>query len=160
MFGIVDAAVDPHSLDQTVATPSWWYFQALDEDDPLRRFLFAHWGLETLAAKFCKANREILTSRIAADYGLPAKSILWPTPKGSDRPARNVEFHFALLAWALKGAHAQIDIDQFRQLADIRNKLSHGDHVDHASLPPNEAIRLLREYLKLVTEYDPGGPMP
>jgi hypothetical protein len=150
MFDVLDAAVAPRDLDKAVATPSWFYFQAMNETDQLRRFLFAHWGLEVLAAKFCKAHRDSLTSRIVSELGLPAKSLFWPTPAGSDRPARNIEFQFALMAWALRSSAAQADIDEFKDLAEIRNKLSHGERVDHASLPREDGVRLLRKYLTLV----------
>ncbi|WP_454042948.1 hypothetical protein [Cellulosimicrobium sp. Marseille-Q8652] len=158
LFDVLNAAGSPRDSDRIAATPSWWYFQAMDEPDALRRFLFAHWGLEALAAKFCKVNRDRISGAIASDYGLPAKSLLWPTPDGSDRPARNIEFQFALMAWGLKGADAQADIDQFKRLADLRNRLSHGERVDHSSLPRHDGFLLLREYLSLVFGHDPDRP--
>ena len=151
-----DSIEEPRPQDAVIKTPSWWYFQAMQETDPLKRFLYSHWGLEVLAAKFSKAHRDLIVDRIAAEWGLPARSLLWPTPDGSDRPERNVEFTFALMAWAVKGPDAETDIARFRTLAGIRNKLSHGERINHSDLPRHEGYLMLRDYLTLMANYDPA----
>lgn len=151
-----DAIEQPKPQDAVIGTPAWWYFQAMGETDPLKRFLFSHWGLEVLATKFSKAHRVRIADRVTAELGLPARVLLWPTPEGSDRPERNVEFAFALMAWAVKGSEAEADIARFRALARTRNKLSHGERIRHSDLPRHEGYLLLRDYLALAANHAPA----
>lgn len=134
--------------------PGRWATAALREhDDSFRRFMFAHFGLETLCNVFSAQ-----TSRVAAVIdelttlsGAPLHELVWPVPDDeSAHPHRALVFKFTVMAIAVSRDSAADDIALFRRLHKERNQLAHGKHLDLTKLPADEAEDLLRRYLSLV----------
>jgi hypothetical protein len=138
-----------------IATPSRWFHAALavDSQDPLRRFLFAFFGLEVLVNKAEKTWR--LRDRVGQELsnelgGLPADVLMWPVLRDDEAPFRNLVFRFACLAISLSRNTAEQDVAEFRKLVKVRNDLAHGEPTILDSLPAWPSIDLLRRYLSLV----------
>jgi hypothetical protein len=149
------------AAQKALRTPAKWYWDALREDqDQLRQFLFAWFGLETLANKF--------GSRVAKEYvaelsqrldGLPLDQLVWPQNPDQD-PYRNVSFNFAIMASKLSPTSSAMDTAKFIEIARVRNNLAHGAGSDHLQrLPWADAVELLGRYLNLVSG-DVSAPAP
>jgi hypothetical protein len=127
-----------------------WLTAALAEDkDKLRRFQFAFFGLEILANKVGKDVEEAVVADLSAEIGVPVTHLIWPSPKESDSPWRNLTFRFAMMAFRVHRHTAGEDIERFNALARQRNGLAHGQAADEdiENLQDNEAISLLERYL-------------
>ena len=143
-------------------TASRWLWAALAEDeDRLRRFLFAFFGLEVLVNKTWSRVKTAVISELSADLGgFPVEELMWPTGRDeSYTPERNLTFKFTLLAVALSRPTAPEDVATFKTLAAARNKLAHGAAESIELLPSNETISLLRRYLSLVAKADVDGSL-
>ena len=160
---VVSLSAMPGRAEGMLATPARWLTAASREsDDILRRFLFAYFGLETLANKIGR----LVKARVVADVrlsmdGAPIDQLVWPSPRESDAPHRNVVFNFTCMAIALApdAAAAAVDVEQFRQVHRLRNELAHGDHVDLDALPAGKARGLLARYVPLVAEAIRAGDL-
>ena len=133
-----------------------WFTAALGEDkDKLRRFQFAFFGLEILANKVGKDVEEAVVSDLSAELGVPVTHLVWPSPRESDSPWRNLTFRFAMMALRVHRDSAAEDIKRFNALAQQRNGLAHGQSADEdlKALPDNEAISLLQRYVAGVMRY-------
>jgi hypothetical protein len=142
------------AVSSVVVTPSRWLQAALAErQDPLRRFLFAFFGLEVLVNKVEKAwkLRDEVGSELSKELGgAPIDVLMWPVSRDDEAPFRNLVFRFACLAISLSRSTAIQDVAEFRQLVRTRNALAHGEPTTIDSLPAWPCIELLRRYLSLV----------
>ncbi|ALE06262.1 hypothetical protein AL755_13655 [Arthrobacter sp. ERGS1:01] len=137
--------------DRAITAPARWLTAARREpDDPFRRFMFAFFGLEMLAAKFYKADGKRTVKGIESTVNIPLTELFWPLPDDESRdPWRRTMFKFAIMAVALSD-RAREDIDSFRPLMKSRNEIAHGSNVDIQTLPATEAEALFGRYLGLV----------
>lgn len=137
-----------------------WLSAALTEEDPLRRFQFAFFGLETLVNKLAGQIKPLVIRELTtASGGLPMQQLMWPTPKDADSPWRNLTFKFAMLAVHVSSDTSGADVEEFQALAKRRNQLSHGDSSEDEvdTLPAWPAIDLLQRYLShVVTAHTRG----
>lgn len=147
---------------ELVRTAARWLTAALlEEEDVLRRFQFAFFGLEVLANKVGKRVEDSVIADLTAEVGLPVRHLVWPAPSDDGSPSRNITFRFAVMAVRVARHNADADIAQFRELAKERNRLSHGSVTDDGieNLPADQAIELLRHYLQLVTGAAAAGSL-
>lgn len=146
---------------ELLQTASRWLWAALAEDDMLRRFQFAFFGLEVLTNKLAKKMRTDVATTISTELGFPVEQLFWPTPEDPDTPRRNVVFNFAVMTIGLARRGAGEDIERFRALVKVRHKLSHGNwnEADDLVLPGSQAIELLQRYLSLAADADQAGAL-
>ncbi len=142
------------AVRSVIATSSRWFHAALAEkQDPLRRFLFAFFGLEVLVNKVAKSWK--LRDQVGAELskelgGVPVDALIWPVQGDDGLPSRNLTFRFACLATLLSRNTAIHDVLEFHNVARARHRLAHGEPTDLDSLPAWPCIELLRRYLSLV----------
>lgn len=148
------ADMRPESGNLLRAASRWLFAALAEESDPLRKFLFAFFGLEVLANKVGKRVEGSVVQSLTVELGLPVTHLVWPTPREADSPWRSLTFRFAMMAVHLNREEASADIDTFRDLAKSRNDLSHGaaTEEDVEQLPCHVAIELLQRYLSLAVE--------
>jgi hypothetical protein len=159
-FDSLGSAVERVAGDHQPANDLWqsgsqWLLAAMgQEDDALRSFLFAFIGLEALTNSFGKVFEKTVVSELGAELGVAMEHLTWPSPRDSDAPWRNLVYRFALMAIHLDRAHATTDIDEFKELAAMRNGMAHGRSGpgDVDELPGHRSIALLRKYLGLAAQ--------
>jgi|NGEPerStandDraft_6_1074524.scaffolds.fasta_scaffold31521_4 hypothetical protein len=135
---------------RTSGAAEWFVAALAEEDDDMRRFVFAFAGLELLATQAEKHARAELMRRIKeADPTLPVQQLLWPGTD-SDRVARNLVFRFAAMASVYSPTTAIDDVNACRALAKNRNDLFHGVEGGDVRDPSIRCQELLRRYLTLV----------
>lgn len=150
-------------VEDLVKKPSHWLLAALSEKgDPLRRFSFAFYGLEILAHKVGSCVEKSVVSDLTEAAGLPIEQLVWPAQHNEDKPGRNLVFRFTLVAAKLSRKTAPEDVASFKEIADCRNKLSHGSatEADVEELPSGKAIDMLRRYISLVVDAGVSGTLP
>ncbi len=147
--------------ESLLTRPARWLWMALrEQDDTLRRFLFAYCGLEVLANKVgSRLACSVLDGLELELAGVPMRELAWPTTsRDEDAPFRNIMFRFACMAVGLTRDTAHSDVTAFGQVLRSRNRLAHGSASELDSLPSTQAVQLLRHYLALVTKaQQPGG---
>jgi hypothetical protein len=124
------------------------------EDDALRSFFFVFIGLEALTNKFGKVFEKTAVSELGSELGVAMEHLTWPSPRDFDSPWRNLVYRFALMAIDLDRAQDTADIDEFKELAAMRNGMAHGRSGpgDVDELPGHRSIALLRKYLGLAAQ--------
>jgi hypothetical protein len=142
----------PHnkSADRLIGRPAALLCAALGEqDDALRRFIFAFSGLEVLATQAEIAARDKLIGRIiSADSGLPVAALLWPSTD-NDKVWRNSVFRFASMATIYSPDTAIEDVESFKKIVDAR-RMYHGSGPDIDEGTAIVCQTLLSRYLGLV----------
>lgn len=131
---------------------SRWYFLAKQEEDAMKRFLFAWFGLEVLANAFAR-------SRSKSEAHAAATRLLALQPNKFAYLARHLErgrrpdtvaFKFGLMAMAMNPDGFESDLGGFLALKVLRDEIAHGSVFSHAHLPRHDSHLLLVKYLRLL----------
>lgn len=128
---------------------AYWWARSIEEPDDWKRFDFQFLALEILVNKLAKVAQE----RVVPTMVVATPDSTDPVPPSilSDRVA--LAGKFALVALLLSPSGAKADAEAFGELADVRNRLSHGDLPVDAPLPHTDAERLLRTYFPLALAF-------
>lgn len=134
-----------------LAAPGRWLALSLGEKDPVRRFLFAYCGLETLANKVISLWRATLIESLSKElHDVRVAELLWPNAQDDQYPYRNLAFTFAATATLVSRESAKADTAIFHMIGKTRNNLAHGGVEDLDALPHAEAVTLLQRYVRAV----------
>ncbi|HEY8128352.1 MAG TPA: hypothetical protein VIF39_06520 [Hyphomicrobium sp.] len=133
--------------DQTIQTVVRLLSQSAQTIDRLQSFLTAWAGLEVFLGKTFNTYQPGFFATIeaaAAPSAVPFVNRLREVMDGK----YNIRDKFVIVSSALDEANANGDIEAFKRLKDIRDKV-HTMSVPTASLPVEETRNLLRKYLRL-----------
>jgi hypothetical protein len=140
-------------------TLSHWRLAALQENDPLRSFLWAFLALEILTHKMAQfLHAEVITNALIQ----PAVSLLGSSSSTAlselivPNDQLTLKAKFALLALALSPATADQDVATFAAAKKARDRFSHGDITDIQELPGASANSLLQKYFVLSITHQIG----
>jgi hypothetical protein len=148
-------------IDHTLAAPGLrgrmfdgslrWFVAAIEENDPLKRFLWAFIAFEQLVQSHAPAMRGEAFSNIRARSKIDLSESLFHEQK-----EQSLRVRFAYLAYALRPDDPAEDCAAFETLVRARNDWSHGrgdlaEHPRHA-----EALRLYRKYATILLNLPQG----
>lgn len=131
-----------------------WYVAAIEEGDPIKRFLWAFLALEILIQSSAPPKRGQALANIRARSQIGLAEALFHTKSDQQLAVR-----FAYLAYALFPDDADDDCRAFESLVGTRNSWSHGRGNLSEQPPGDEVMRLFGKYARtlLTTESDSAG---
>lgn len=116
--------------------------------DNYRAFVAAWSALEILVEKLFPIYQHVLQDKLRAVNESPALQSYLDRVTAIMGDKHNLTDKFAVLAIYLDDAQAADEVRIFRELKGVRNRLSHGEELDEATLPTKEVQRLFDKYLR------------
>jgi len=116
------------------------------KNDALLSYLSAWTALEVFVNKSFKLKKQQLIENMT-ERGLDE-----PFQKEIEKDKFSLMSKFKMLCFYLSNPDECSDVERFKGLKDIRDKLLHGDEIDLKSLPVFETQNLLRKYLSIYVQ--------
>lgn len=120
-----------------------------EENDELLSFISIWSGLEILINKLFKIYEKSIFGDLSQVENLSISSELLQRIRTVMKDKYGLGDKFSLVCYELSRDSAIEDIDKFKQIKGIRDKLLHGQEVNISSLPIKDLRYLVRKYLKL-----------
>jgi len=123
--------------------------QSLDRSiDNLRAFISAWSALEILLGNIFPFYQEMLSAEIGKVSASPGfKSYLARITKIM-KDKHNIKDKFAIISMFLDEEQNNSDIEIFRKVKKIRDRLSHGEQIPDEILPTKDVQRLFEKYFR------------
>jgi hypothetical protein len=127
-----------------------WRLEAIQETDPLKRFLWHFFALENMVNKLAPKFRVEVARRLTlvdestgqpVNGPLPTHELMW------EQNRTPLAAKFAVVAMHLSPSSALDDTAIFKQAMNARHNLAHGQVKDPKELPTEATRQLLERYL-------------
>ena len=116
--------------------------------DNYRAFVAAWSALEILVAKLFTTYQRLLAAELRSVNQSPGLHAYLDRVAAVMGDKYNLADKFAVLSVYLDDARAADEVRIFRDLKGVRDRLSHGEEVDEATLPTKDVQRLFDKYLR------------
>lgn len=125
------------------------YAQSLSKaTDNYRGFIAAWSALEILVAKLFPTCHQLLATDLRTLRPSPGLYAYLDRIAAVMADKYNLADKFAVLSVYLDDTAAEDEVRTFRELKGVRDRLSHGEEVDEATLPTRDVQRLFDKYLR------------
>lgn len=125
------------------------YAQSLNTStDNYRAFIFAWTALEILIVKLFPAYQQLLAAELRSVNESPGLHSYLGRVAAVMGNKHNLADKFAVLTVYLDDAHIEDEVNAFRELKRVRDRMSHGEEVEEESLPTRDVQRLFDKYLR------------
>lgn len=116
--------------------------------DNYRSFVAAWSALEILVGKLFPMYQRILTSELRQTSSAPGLHAYLDRVANVMNDKHNLVDKFAVLSVYLDHEHRADEVERFRGLKRVRDRLSHGEELDEQTLPTQEVQRVFDKYLR------------
>jgi hypothetical protein len=116
--------------------------------DNYRAFVAAWSALEILIGKLFPTYQSLLTSELRAINQSPGLHAYLDRIAEVMGGKHNLKDKFAVLSVYLDDDRTEDEVRIFRDLKDVRDRLSHGEEIEESSLPTRDVQRLFDKYLR------------
>ena len=123
-----------------------WYTSTLNEKDAWKVFLWSYWGIEVLSRKYASKYYQNLSENIVNNEVVPALVI---GNLLTVKERLNIKASFSIMVAILLSDSVSKDIETFKRVSKMRNKISHGEAVREEDLPVEETRDLFYKYYNL-----------